>query len=210
VLLRQRVQHRGVRAASADRLPRARLSDGPDVRHLERRRVRAELVRLRLERLGLHEGLRRRDLHDGPVMLARAGLFLWELPQNVLGIANLALQRAAGNVRGARFERERLMIELEGDGAVSLGLFVFFATKDNRWVPVGPENRDHEYGHSIQSRRLGPLYLPLVGLPSTARVLYAIAHHTLRGKRWDGYYRGWPERSADVLGGADTSLRPAP
>ncbi|MBQ6655486.1 MAG: hypothetical protein IJM79_08195 [Erysipelotrichaceae bacterium] len=47
---------------------------------------------------------------------------------------------------------------------VSLGLFAF--------VPHGPnkEVREHlvrhEYGHSIQSMILGPLYLPLIGIPS--------------------------------------------
>lgn len=137
-------------------------------------------------------------------------LALWELPQNLLGAANLAVQLARGGVRGLDHDRDRLLIELAGDGAVSLGYFVFWSARDNAYVPVGPENRDHEYGHSVQSRLLGPLYLPLVGVPSVARVVYAVGHRTLTGKRWSGYYDGWPERQADALGGADRSLRPAP
>ena len=39
---------------------------------------------------------------------------------------------------------------------------------------MGPENVDHEYGHAVQSRRLGPAYLPLVGVPSVMRVAYAM------------------------------------
>jgi hypothetical protein len=144
------------------------------------------------------------------VHTARLALLLWELPQDLLGAALLLALAAAGRTRGARWERERLFIRLAGDGAVSLGLFVFFSDRDNRYVPVGPENRDHEYGHSIQSRRLGPLYLPLVGLPSLLRVLYAIGYRHLTGRRWPRYYAGWPERAADRLGGADLSLRPAP
>lgn len=143
-------------------------------------------------------------------MVRAALLFAWELPQNLLGAANLFAQRRAGNVRDVRRERGRTMIELVGDGAVSLGQFVFFGTRDNRYVPVGHENRNHEYGHSIQSRALGPLYLPLVGVPSVARVVYAMAYRTVTGERWSGYYEGWPERSADRLGGVDTSLRPRP
>jgi hypothetical protein len=142
--------------------------------------------------------------------LRDAALLLWELPQNLLGAANLGVQMATGNVRGVERDRGRLMIALTGDGAVSLGLFVFFSTHDNRFVPVGPENRDHEYGHAVQSRMLGPLYLPLVGVPSAARVAYAVAHRALTGRRWGGYYAGWPERSADRLGGADVALRPPP
>jgi hypothetical protein len=93
---------------------------------------------------------------------------------------------------------------------MSLGLFVFFTQRDNPYVPVGPENRDHEFGHSYQSRGLGPLYLPIVGLSSEMRVLYAIAHRHLTGRRWAGYYDGFPEREADALGGVDRALRPPP
>ena len=145
------------------------------------------------------------------VTASRAILFLWELPQNVLGAVNFALTFARRKVRRARIERERVMVEIEpGANAVSLGLFVFWSPHDNPWVPVGPENRDHEYGHSIQSRWLGPLYLPLVGVPSTARVLYAVAHKTITRRRWGGYYAGYPENWADRLGGADVSRRPPP
>jgi len=137
-------------------------------------------------------------------------LFLWELPQNVLGALNLALQRVTGNVRAVRRERGRCMVELVGDGAVSLGWFVFYGTRDNKFVPLGPENVDHEYGHSVQSRALGPLYIPLVGVPSTSRALYAMLYRTFTGKRWTRYYDGWPEKQADRLGGANVSLRPPP
>lgn len=143
-------------------------------------------------------------------MIAQAVLFAWELPQNVLGLLNLGLQRALGNVASIRRDRGRIFVELAGEGAVSLGFFVFHATRDSRVVPVGPENADHEYGHAIQSRWLGPLYLPVVGVPSTLRVLYATLHLARTGRRWARYYDGWPEDSADRLGGVDRSLRPAP
>lgn len=137
-------------------------------------------------------------------------LFLWELPQNVLGALNLGVQRLLGNVVAIERDRGRIVIELRGDGAVSLGAFVFFSRVDSAYVPLGPENRDHELGHSVQSRWLGPLYLPLVGVPSSMRVLYAIAYRKVKGERWAHYYDGWPENSADRLGGADRALRPAP
>ena len=140
----------------------------------------------------------------------RALLFAWELPQNVLGATVLVLQAVRGNVASVCFERERLFVELRSIGAISLGLFVFFTERDNPFTPVGRENRDHEFGHSIQSRRLGPLYLPIVGLPSELRVAYAVAHRILTGRRWAGYRDGFPERQADELGGADRTLRPPP
>lgn len=104
-------------------------------------------------------------------LVHKAALLGWELPQNLLGAANLALSLARGGVRGLDHDRIR---------------------------------------HSVQSRRLGPLYLPLVGVPSVARVAYAIGYRTVTGRRWGGYYEGWPERQADELGGVNRSLRPAP
>jgi hypothetical protein len=142
--------------------------------------------------------------------VTRAGLLVWESPQNALGAIVFALHAARHEVRSVRYERERLMIEIGSFGAVSLGLFVFYTERDNPYVPVGRENRDHEYGHSIQSRLLGPLYLSTVGVASELRVVYAFAHRHLRGRRWAGYYDGFPERWADRLGGVDRSLRPLP
>lgn len=135
---------------------------------------------------------------------------LWEQPQTALGALNLGVQTLARNVAALSWTRGRVMVRLRGDGAVSLGLFVFYSDRDNAVIPVGAENIDHERGHAVQSRRLGPLYLPLVGVPSVLRVGYAVAHKLATGRRWGGYYEGWPERQADVLGGVDRSLRPAP
>jgi hypothetical protein len=120
------------------------------------------------------------------------------------------LQTLRGSVRRIEFERERVLIEIDTFGAVSLGLFVFFTDRDNPYVPVGRENRDHEYGHSLQSRLLGPLYLPIVGLASEMRVAYALVYRCWTGRRWSGYYDGFPENWADRLGKVDVSLRPLP
>jgi hypothetical protein len=138
-------------------------------------------------------------------------LALWELPQSALGALNLALHGVRRRVERVVVDRGRVMIELrEGGAGVSLGAFVFWTRHDNPFVPVGPENRDHEYGHSIQSRLLGPMYLPLVGVPSVARVIYATAHRAITGRRWAHYYDGYPERWADRLGSVNRSLRPEP
>ena len=111
-------------------------------------------------------------------MIRRAALFFWELPQNVVGLSLLGVEAVTGSIVEARFERERWMIESKGR-AISLGLFVFWCRTSNRWHDLDERNRDHEYGHSIQSRWLGPLYLPVVGVPSTARAIYAFAADTV-------------------------------
>src|SRR5262249_5013327 len=97
--------------------------------------------------------------------LRRLALVVWELPQNLLGAGRVGFDLALGRVKRVRIERERVLVELERGSAVSLGLFVLWTSKDNPYVPVGIENVDHEFGHSIQSRWLGPLYLPIIGVP---------------------------------------------
>lgn len=46
---------------------------------------------------------------------------------------------------------------------MSLGLFIFMF--GGRYIG-DEETLKHEYGHSIQSKILGPLYLIVIGLPS--------------------------------------------
>ena len=57
----------------------------------------------------------------------------------------------------------------------------------------------HEYGHTIQSLILGPLYLFVIGAPS---LLWAgiPAFGRMRRRRQMSYYRFYPERWANHLG----------
>lgn len=55
-------------------------------------------------------------------------------------------------------------------GSVSLGMFVFIS-KRPYFSPYTEKEAEkmllvHEYGHTLQSLLLGPLYLPIIGLPS--------------------------------------------
>jgi len=127
-------------------------------------------------------------------------LALWELPQTTLGALLLVACQAAGRVVGLERARGRLFIETRGLG-VSLGWFVFWSRRFAPGFASAARNRDHEYGHSLQSRALGPLYLLLVGVPSVSRVVYSVLHYRLTGQSWTGYYDGWPEDHADRLGG---------
>jgi hypothetical protein len=106
----------------------------------------------------------------GAVVIACFG----EFPKNILGTIMFIVYRATGSI--CKIERidGRFVIEISSDGAVSMGIF-FHTKHDRAIVPVGLENRAHEWGHSVQSRMFGPLYLLLVGVPSVLRVLYATA-----------------------------------
>jgi hypothetical protein len=118
--------------------------------------------------------------------------YLWELPQNLLGLAVWLLVRKA--VHSSETDHGRRFHRVERFG-ISLGRNIF-------WYESGDskEIKKHEYGHSIQSRRLGPLYLMLVGIPSALRALYHWLYPKLTGKPWNNYFLGYPEKWADTLG----------
>ena len=118
----------------------------------------------------------------------------WGLPQTLIGLAmafkyrHCSRKRVGGAVATLH----------DGDwGGVSLGMFIF--------VPVGlPPDREaellsHEYGHTFQSALLGPLYLPIVGIPS---FLWANLprNRQKRAVQHIPYESRYPENWAEKLG----------
>lgn len=118
--------------------------------------------------------------------------WIWGFPQTAAGaVISLFVGGKAQRFHGASVRRWRL------SGSVSLGRFIFISEK------VQPEFLQrimvHEYGHTIQSLFLGPLYLLAVGIPSVlwaglpALEKYRINHSV-------SYYSFYSERWADELG----------
>lgn len=91
-------------------------------------------------------------------------------------------------------EREgRLYNYLSG---FSLGRYIFLHDDYGRsYTDLVPALR-HEYGHSIQSRITGWLYLFVVGIPS----VYGNLKARRDPKRAESYYQHYPENWADRLG----------
>ena len=127
-------------------------------------------------------------------------LFIWDLPQNILGLIVLAVYKKRNKVVSTRQSGRRLYIETPGTG-VSLGWLVFWTSAGNRFTHLENDCLLHEYGHARQSALLGPLYLVIVGIPSVLRALYSRWHKKRFGKRWENYFNGFPENWADRLGG---------
>lgn len=120
-------------------------------------------------------------------------LWVWQLPQNLAGFILSRFARKA-ELFGVRVYYMPLF-----SSAVSLGDYILF---DSVFRKLGSclymlESVNHESGHSKQSKILGPLYLPFVGLPSLMVNIYArIAD---KDNRW--YYKQPWEAWADKLGG---------
>jgi hypothetical protein len=119
---------------------------------------------------------------------------LWELPQNCLGLVLYMLLKSLGTVHRLSIERKRLFIA--APISISLGWFIF-----HEEAKQGKPDRikEHEWGHSVQSRLLGPLYLVVVGLPSVTRALYALWFRRRYRSEWPHYFDGFPEDWADRL-----------
>ncbi len=80
--------------------------------------------------------------------------------------------------------------------AVSLGMFTFLFRDygEGQWKE---QVIKHEYGHSIQSKILGPSFLLIIGLPS---ITWNIFFRKFRRKRKISYYSFYTEKWADKLG----------
>ena len=134
----------------------------------------------------------------------------WGFLQNAAGgLLALVLRRGPKErFFGAIVTRWRL------GGSLSLGMFLFLGQCAPKGAPPALvkecERRVlvHEYGHSIQSLLLGPLYLPLIGLPSLLWANLPV-FRKLRKKRGISYYSVYPESWANRLGARATNL-PAP
>lgn len=86
----------------------------------------------------------------------------------------------------------------EGDwGGVSLGMFIFVNGKrEDKWIK---DARVHEYGHTVQSLILGPLYLFVIGIPSGIWC-NSPKYIKLREEQFVSYYRFYTESWANSAG----------
>lgn len=81
-------------------------------------------------------------------------------------------------------------------GGISLGLYILMG--EYNWKKNVDSIKEHEWGHTRQSIRLGWLYLPTVGLCSICWIGLRRISEKLRRK---SYYSVWPENQADKFGG---------
>lgn len=119
-------------------------------------------------------------------------LTAWTFPQQLVGLIVYIVCRIRKCYWVERIDRRFVFWNLTS--GLSLGWFIFVneeATKNTF---------DHEYGHTIQSIILGPLYLLVIGLPS---IIWAGCFGKYRKKHHKSYYSFYTEKWADKLGGVE-------
>lgn len=111
-------------------------------------------------------------------------LYIWQLPQNLLGLLLRAIYKGNDSVYEDAIVRRSLKMK----GGISLGKYIII-NQFSRLKTV-----KHEWGHCRQSMYLGPFYLVVVGISSGL--------HALLCKCKKHSYHDFPvERWADKLGG---------
>lgn len=128
----------------------------------------------------------------------------WGFLQSALGLLNLLL-----HIRDRHYLYHGAVVtEWNDRSSVSLGMFVF-VTKEpyfhdklkNEYTMEELSCRllVHEYGHTIQSILLGPLYLLIIGIPSTLWGFLPSCNRMRREKRVS-YFSFFTEKWANRLG----------
>lgn len=92
--------------------------------------------------------------------------------------------------------------------SASIGLFLFISygqksdkkqKKDVSLEELSERLLIHEYGHTIQSLLLGPLYLPVIAIPSALWCFLPCCRRKREAEQIS-YYSFYPEKWADRLG----------
>lgn len=115
-------------------------------------------------------------------------LYIWQLPQNIVGLLLLFLTR--GETKH-KLNNIRFYYQKTFPGGITLGEYILVGTKQEFHIK-------HEFGHVLQSRYLGPFYLLVIGIPS-------IIHAGINGiigccrKHKEGYYHFYTEKWANKL-----------
>lgn len=127
----------------------------------------------------------------------------WGLPQTLVGFVLFLI-----NIRKRHyFYHGCIATEWKSLSSISLGLFIFVSVAKSpakrKGKHISSEEAEkslvvHEYGHTIQSLFLGPLYLPVIGLPSL--IWATVPKYVQKRKNGTSYSSFWTEKGANRLG----------
>ncbi len=114
--------------------------------------------------------------------------YIWQLPQNILGAILCYIYCSDGDIYDWNKATSDVKVNCYSKkmrGGITLGKYIIIGDASYAY---------HEFGHTIQSKILGPLYLLVIGLPS---IIHAALHkHVCKNK---DYYHFWTEKWANNL-----------
>lgn len=122
---------------------------------------------------------------------------IWTFPQNALGFIITKIYKATPYTT----YKDANVYSWNINGGMSLGEYIFVSyTDEDPSAHRVQQLIKHEYGHTIQSKYLGWVYLLVIGLPS---LIWANCFKKYRAKTGKSYYSFYTESWADKLGGVE-------
>lgn len=125
-------------------------------------------------------------------VLFRLWQWTWGFPQTLFGCLLYLLHRDSPH----EAYHGCVVTYWKHNMSLGVGMFLFLSKYH---YDLEPRMLVHEFGHSIQSAILGPLFLPVMGIPS---ILWGLLPWTVRMREEKGisYYAFYPESTANYLG----------
>lgn len=120
-------------------------------------------------------------------------LTLWQLPQILIGKFLLLIYKK--DIETTEELKDITYYFIKGfRGGISLGTIILV---NARYIYGYNNTLKHEYGHTIQSKKLGWLYLLVIGIPSA---IWAALYGPIIKREGNKYYTFYTEKWADKLG----------
>lgn len=119
--------------------------------------------------------------------------WIWGLPQTLIGLAVFLIFRDCSH----EWYHGALVTHWEKASSMGVGMFLFIGSAPN--AEYRQQLLIHEYGHAIQSLLLGPLFLPVMGIPSFLWATLPPCKQLRRNKKIS-YYVFYTEQTANRLG----------
>jgi hypothetical protein len=124
--------------------------------------------------------------------LFRLWQWTWGFPQTLLGAMIWLLHRK----NPQRVYHGCIVTRWNQSGSLGVGMFLFLSQHS---YDSQPQVQVHEFGHAVQSAILGPLFLPVMGIPSFLWCNLPVCRK-LRKEKGISYYAFYPESTANRLG----------
>ena len=125
-------------------------------------------------------------------LLFRLWQWTWGFPQTLAGFVIYCMHR--GNPH--RVYHGCIVTRWKVSGSLGMGMFLFLS---ERSYDSQPQVQVHEFGHAVQSAILGPLFLPVMGIPSFLWCNLPRCRK-LRREKGVSYYKLYTESTANRLG----------
>ena len=130
-------------------------------------------------------------------LLFRIWQWTWGFPQTLVGCILYFSHRNEPH----RIYHGCIVTRWKQSGSLGVGMFLFLS---ERSYDSDPQVQVHEFGHAVQSAILGPLFLPVMGIPSFLWCNLKCCRK-LRKEKGVSYYRLYTESIANYLGSLVTN-----